>query len=236
MSNILIIESSSPVCSVAIAMEGHIKHIKEDFEQNHASLSAFFVEELLQETGLSIKNIDAIALSEGPGSYTGLRIGASLAKGLAYGGDIPIICINTLEAMTEYIIANKILFHLPNDTDNTLLVPMIDARRMEVYTTFYDIELNVIRPMHPLILDENTFSPFLSDSIIVTFGTGAEKCRDLYKNDRYIFIDAQNMLSARFLLNTTIRKYKDKDFVDTAYFEPNYLKNFIASIPRNKVL
>ncbi|MFV0482880.1 MAG: tRNA (adenosine(37)-N6)-threonylcarbamoyltransferase complex dimerization subunit type 1 TsaB [Bacteroidales bacterium] len=234
MSNILIIETSSPVCSIAIAVGGEIKHIREDFEQNHASLSALFVDEVLQEAGLTVKDLDAIALSEGPGSYTGLRIGASLAKGLAYGGNVPVLCINTLEAMTEYIIDNSSL--LSHTKNKVVFVPMIDARRMEVYTTFYDQELNIIKPIHSLILEENTFAPFISDHQIAIFGTGMEKCRDLYKGDKYIFINEPNKMSAKHLLSSTMKKYKEKDFADTAYFEPNYLKDFIATTPKNKIL
>ncbi|MFV0345765.1 MAG: tRNA (adenosine(37)-N6)-threonylcarbamoyltransferase complex dimerization subunit type 1 TsaB [Bacteroidales bacterium] len=234
MSNILIIETSSPVCSIAIATDGNIRYIREDNEQNHASLSALFVDEVLHKAGLTVKDLDAIALSEGPGSYTGLRIGASLAKGLAYGGNVPIICLNTLEAMAEYIIENKALFFHAND--KVVFVPMIDARRMEVYTTFYDEKLNIVKPIHALILEENTFAPFLPDHHIAMFGTGMEKCRDLYKDGKYIFIDKLNKMSAKHLLSSTMRKYKKKDFVDTAYFEPNYLKDFIATTPKNKVL
>lgn len=220
MPKILCIESSGPVCSVAL-FEG-LKELAIREEQDaysHAEKLAPFVQEVLNG-----QIPDAIALSKGPGSYTGLRIGTSLAKGLAYGFEIPLIAISTLEAMAENFISEK--------SEEAEYFPMIDARRMEVYTAGYSLSKKEFHPIEAKIIDENSFE---SNTKKWLFGDGADKLIELFKDRKDIHIQTHYFPSARFLASPALRKFESQNFEDLAYFEPFYLKEFVALKPKKKL-
>ncbi|WP_026899306.1 tRNA (adenosine(37)-N6)-threonylcarbamoyltransferase complex dimerization subunit type 1 TsaB [Daejeonella oryzae] len=226
---ILLLETATSSCSVALAENGNVLACKELNEQNvHASHITLFIEEVMNSAGKRYSDLNAIAVSKGPGSYTGLRIGVSTAKGLCFALDIPLISVNTLEAMADG--ARAII----NSGNSELLFsPMIDARRMEVYTALYSSDLKEINPVKALILEENSFSEFLDNKQIVFFGNGAEKCKPLYSSyEHAIFLDYEN--SASDLNQLALQKYKSQIFEDVAYFEPFYLKDFVATRPAEK--
>ncbi len=224
MSLILQIETATQTCSVALSQNGELLNVIEKTDRNiHASNITLFIEEVLNQSNKTLKNLDAVAVSMGPGSYTGLRIGVSTAKGLCYALDIPLIAINTLESMT-----NGFRSKCFSVQANTLFCPMIDARRMEVYCSVFDDNLKAVMPTEAKIIDESSFGDILENHVIYFFGDGAAKCEDflgLHLNAR-VMGDYQN--SAKDLTLPALQKFEGKDFVDVAYFEPFYLKDFIA--------
>lgn len=217
--NILLIESSTSICSVALSRDGRIVALREVDESNrHAELLTVFCDEVVKEAGLTFDALDAIAVSKGPGSYTGLRIGVSAAKGICYALNKPLIAIGTLEAMADGM--------KPEAQPGDLLCPMLDARRMEVYCAIYDHEGNEIEPVAPHILDENSFSILLAEKRIIFSGDGMPKAKEmLSKFPHAIFTNAGNC-SAKHLMLRAEKKFLVKDFEDLAYFEPFYLKTF----------
>jgi tRNA threonylcarbamoyladenosine biosynthesis protein TsaB len=220
---ILQIETATTVCSVALAQDSEVLACREIEQRNiHAEKITVFIEEVLHMAGKGYNDLDAIAVSCGPGSYTGLRIGVSAAKGLGFALDKPLIAVETLEAM-----ARGILNERDFDAD-TLLCPMIDARRMEVFTAVFDSKGNRVRPTSAEIIDENSFSDLLQDHQVVFFGDGAGKCREALGTHQNARVVDNFVNSARYLTAIAAEKFKAKDFVDTAYFEPYYLKDFIA--------
>jgi tRNA threonylcarbamoyladenosine biosynthesis protein TsaB len=223
MSLILLIETATTVCSVALAEQGSVLAYKEVEQRNiHAEAITIFIDELFKTTGKNYHNLDAVAVSCGPGSYTGLRIGVSSAKGLCFALDKPLIAIETLEAMAEGIVSQSTL-----DSD-ILLCPMIDARRMEVFTAIFNIKGNRVKPTSAEILDENSFSDLLKTNKMIFFGDGAWKCTEILGTNPNAQIITDFTNSARYLNKMAAKKYAANDFVDTAYFEPYYLKDFIA--------
>jgi len=225
MPSILHIESATPICSVALSKGDQLIDLKEiDKFNSHSEVLTLFVDELLNTNGLKYKDLDAIAVSNGPGSYTGLRIGASTAKGLAYALDIPVITVNSIEALA---IGLKESFP-DSGNKNYLYCPMIDARRMEVYTTFYDASHQVIKALTPFIIDEENLKYYLENYTLILGGSGAEKCFEIYKSYNNIILDSELKSSAKYLIPLAIEKYRLKNFADLAYFEPNYLKDFIG--------
>ena len=224
MALILQIETATRSCSVALAENGLLLAKKERVEANiHASHITLFIEELMQDCGKTYPDLQAVAVSKGPGSYTGLRIGVSVAKGLCFALDIPLIAVSTLMAMAS---AKAILA-----SDKTLLCPMIDARRMEVYMSVFNSDLEELMPVKAEILDEHTFESFTGYQILLV-GDGAEKSKTLYSGPAYAFADHEN--SAADLSQLAYAKYQAEDFENLAYFEPYYLKDFIATQPKNK--
>lgn len=227
MANILNIDTSTDVCSVALTSEGTVIEHREDYEgQNHAKVLSSFINDMFTyATPRGIK-LDAISVSMGPGSYTGLRIGLSEAKGLCFGLDIPLIGISTLELLTVTVMFRDFW------DDDILFAPMIDARRQEVYTGVYDLALNKIMQPQPLILDQNSFQEF-SDKKIIFFGNGSDKAKDLIKLPNAKFIggikpEAVNMMAL------SERAFRNNDFIDIAYSTPEYLKEFQSTTPKNK--
>nr|MBC7612905.1 tRNA (adenosine(37)-N6)-threonylcarbamoyltransferase complex dimerization subunit type 1 TsaB [Pseudopedobacter sp.] len=224
MALILQIETATQTCSVALAKDGVVLDFIERTERNiHASVITLFIDELMKKNNYQFSDLNAIAISMGPGSYTGLRIGVSTAKGLCYALDIPLIAINTLEAMSSGFLSN----HFSVNPD-TLFCPMIDARRMEVYCAIYNSKTAVVLETKAEIIDENSFKEVLDSHVIYFFGDGATKCESFlstHLNARLID-DFEN--SAKYLSAIAHQKYLQKDFVDVAYFEPFYLKDFIA--------
>ncbi len=231
MSLILNIETATEVCSVSFSKNGQVIALKENFEgQSHAKLLTVFIDELLRENQLKIKNFDAIAVSMGPGSYTGLRIGASAAKGLAYAADLPLIAVSTLQSLALSVLQkpNK------NIERNAWICPMIDARRMEVYTAFFDT-LNVQKTdISADIIDENSYSDILKNRQVVFCGNGAAKCKDSIKHSNALFLD-DIVCSAKYMAPLSDTAYREENFADIAYFEPFYLKNFIATVPKKNI-
>lgn len=228
MCTLLTIETSTPVCSCALSRDGEVLIRKENHEgQSHASQLGLFVHEIMEYVREQGMQLDAIAVSSGPGSYTGLRIGVSEAKGLSYGLGIPLIAIPTARVMAS-MMKDRV-------GENELLCPMIDARRMEVYATFFDRSLNVIRTTSADIVDGDSYLDLLEKQPVVFFGNGAAKCRDVITHPNARFIDDIHPL-ALGMVPLAEEAFRNGDFVDSAYFEPFYLKEFVATIPKNKVI
>ena len=232
MPIILNIETSTSVCSVAISQEGNVIASRESpGERSHATLLTPSIEEVLEKSGISAGDLDGIAVSKGPGSYTGLRIGVSTAKGIAYALNKPLIAIGTLLCMAKGLKAE--MPQLLNDR-NTLLCPMIDARRMEVYLALFDPDLTNDPEVKAEIINEYSFQKILKDQKIVFFGDGVEKCRNVIRHENAVFIENFNPL-ARYLAEISYEYFLSNKFVDIAYFEPFYLKDFIATTPKNNL-
>ena len=229
---ILHIETASSVCSTALSRGQDLIDIRETVDpRSHASRLSPFVDDLMKSNDISFSALDAVSISLGPGSYTGLRIGVSTAKGIAYGADLPIIGVSGLQAL-----ANGFIKDFKGDLESgDLLCPMLDARRMEVYSAFFDTDLKIRREVKADIIDEGSYHEFLSQGRVFFFGEGSDKCRDLITHPNSVFIDGIAP-SARYMIDLAEEAYHRSDFVDVAYFEPFYLKDFIATIPRNKVI
>jgi tRNA threonylcarbamoyladenosine biosynthesis protein TsaB len=235
MAAILIIETSTEICSIALSVNGQvIDLIESDEGQNHARLTTVFAEELLKRNHIKPGLLDAVAVSKGPGSYTGLRIGVSTAKGICYAGSIPLIAIGTLEAMAKHVSLNRVQLGLP-ESNQTLFCPMIDARRMEVFSMLLDSEGCLIKPISAQIIDELFLADELKLNQIVFFGNGSEKCRKVLESPNAIFI-GNIKASAQHLAELVNEAYTKKEFEDVAYFEPFYLKDFVATVSKKNVL
>jgi len=231
MSTIINIETSTEVCSVALCKDNEVIALKENKEGlNHAKLVTIFVEALLEEAKLDIKEIDAISISKGPGSYTGLRIGVSTAKGLCYGAQIPMIGINTLQAISVEAIKRA-----ENIDKDTWFCPMIDARRMEVFCAFFDTNNKQQEDIKAVIVDQDSFKEILNERKVVFFGNGAEKCKETITHKNAIFIDNIRN-SAANMAALSNEAFKNQSFEDVAYFEPFYLKDFVAIPSKKKLL
>lgn len=221
MALILNIETSSKVCSVSIHEGGELKGYSEiHILKSHSQILTVIIDELIRNTGLTVNDFDAIAVSGGPGSYTGLRIGVSVAKGLCYGIEKPLIAIDTLLVMASEV--NSKNFR------NALLIPMIDARRMEVYCSVFDNKLNPIEESQPLVLTDQSFVNYLSQQEVLLFGDGSEKASNIIKSENASFLKGIYP-SAKWMGQISERLYQEKRFVDVAYFEPYYLKEFVST-------
>ena len=230
MANILNIETSTTVCSVALGSDGQIVDHYENYDgQTHATLLSQFIDEALNTAHRKELKLDAIAVSIGPGSYTGLRIGLSQAKGLAFGLDLPLIGVNTLQLLTVSAMFQE--FH----DDDVLFVPMIDARRMEVYTAVYNNALVTVIEPQAMILDEESFSDLLSDHHLVFMGNGSIKASDVIRHCNAQFQSGIKPVAVDMLALSEMA-FRKKHFIDVAYSTPLYLKDFQATIPKKKVL
>lgn len=229
MALVLCIETATKVCSVAIGKDGKALSLKETREDySHAEKLTLFIGEALQEAGFEIKQIDAVAVSKGPGSYTGLRIGVSTAKGICYALNKPLISVETLKAMA-WGMRKEI------KDPEVFLCPMIDARRMEVYAAVFDCELNVIRETQAEIIDEYSYNELLKKKKIKFFGDGAAKCKSVLQNNKNaVFIEDFDP-SARFMAAIAEEAYINGGFENVAYFEPYYLKEFLATKPKKLI-
>ena len=237
MAFIINIETSTEVCSVNLSKNGKLLFEKESIDGlNHSELLTVFIEELFRENNLEMKSIDAVAVAKGPGSYTGLRIGVSVAKGLCYALGKPLIALSTPDAMGIFTSQNPEQFSIESKNLNSLLFcPMIDARRMEVYTALYNLKGEQLEPVSAKVIDEESFSEKLKTSKIAFFGNGADKCKKALNHPNALF-SGPLKASARFMIKLTEEKYNKKEFENVAYFEPFYLKNFIATVPKNKII
>jgi len=229
MSLLLLIETATTSCSVALAEDDQIIALRELDQRNiHAEVITVFIDELIKQTGKNYTDLDAVAVSCGPGSYTGLRIGISTAKGLCFSLDKPLIAVETLSAMAHGFILRGTVPIEPS----TLLCPMIDARRMEVYTALFDSTGKEVKPTSAEIIDENSFGNVLATQQVIFFGDGAEKCKvALERYPNALFADSF-VNSARDIVIPAIQNLNKKAFVDVAYFEPFYLKDFIAGVKK----
>lgn len=229
MANILQIETATPVCSVAISVNGETVALVEESAQNiHAAKLTLFIEEAMKQAGITFKELDAVAVSKGPGSYTGLRIGVSTAKGLCFALDKPLIAIGTLKMM-----ANGFLTVHPNY--GGLICPMIDARRMEVFTSVYNNKLEEIEIVNAKIVDEKSFILELDEHYVTFIGDGAEKCKPILTHQNAHFNTA-NYNSAAHMSTLAHEAYLIGNYEDVAYFEPFYLKDFVFTTPKNKTV
>lgn len=232
MTLILSIETATQVCSVALAKDNEVLGLKESTKKNsHAEIVTVFIDELIKENNISFGDLDAIAVSKGPGSYTGLRIGVSTAKGMCYALDIPLISVNTLQSLA---FGGSLNFRHESAL-SALFCPMIDARRMEVYCAFYDENINEIRETRAEIIESNSFQTYLEKNQVIFFGDGADKCKEVIQHPNAVFLD-DVYPSASNLMRIAFDKFKKQQFEDVAYFEPFYLKDFVAGIPKVKGL
>lgn len=232
---ILCIETSTAVCSVALVENGNVIALRESIDgQNHAEKITIFIDEIMKETNVVYKDLDAIAVSMGPGSYTGLRIGVSTAKGFCYALEKPLIAVDTLAAMAYGFISSQL--SAISNQPTAILCPMIDARRMEVYTAFFNEKLERTSETEALVINENSFMELKQNNHLYLFGDGADKLATLFENDKNITVVEKFHCSAAYMATLAEEAFKNKDFVDVAYFEPFYLKNFVPGIPKVKGL
>ena len=227
---ILCLETATPSCSVALVHNGEVLACEEDPKgQNHSEKITLFIDSVMKKANMSYDRLDAVAVSMGPGSYTGLRIGVSTAKGICYAVSKPLIAVETLHAMAYGGAAV-----IPSGARN--LIPMIDARRMEVYAAIFDENINKIKDTEAVIIDGNSFSDLKKDHHLYLFGDGADKCAELFANDDKITVIKDFYCSARYMNTIAQRKFNNSEFVDVAYFEPFYLKDFVPGTPTVKGL
>lgn len=223
MALILNIETATKNCSVSLAENGKVLAIKElnDGSYTHGENLHAFIKHVIESAGINTTNLDAIAVSKGPGSYTGLRIGVSATKGLCFSLDKPLISVPTLEVLAYAIDVEK----------DALIVPMLDARRMEVYSAVFDSNYEQIRETQAEIIDENSFASQLNSGNVYFLGDGAEKCKNIIKHENAIFLDGY-FPSSKEMARLSYEKYKKSNFENVAYFEPYYLKDFIVGTPK----
>lgn len=229
MSCILSIETSTDVCSVAMSENGQCIFKEEDHSgPNHAVSLGVFVDEALSFTDNHAIPLGAVAVSQGPGSYTGLRIGVSMAKGICYGRDVPLLAVPTLEVMTVPVLLNHEI------EEDALLCPMIDARRMEVYSAIYDRALKPLRETRADVVDGDTYREFLDNHPVYFFGNGAAKCMETINHPNAHLIEGIEPL-AKYMFPLAERKWVQKEYEDVAYFVPFYLKDFVAKMPKKLI-
>lgn len=228
MALILSIETGTEVCSVALAKDGEMISLRESGDQGraHANNLGVYIEEVLRENDLDADDLDAVAVGAGPGSYTGLRIGVSTAKGICYALGLPLIAIDSLKALANIAMEEHRAGIIEiKDMETAVLAPMIDARRMEVYACLFTSALNPLCDTYAHVLTEDSFSDvFAASRELIVFGNGAQKCTDLLPDVRF----ARVASSARGLVTLAEEAFRKGDFVDTAYFEPYYLKDFVV--------
>lgn len=237
MGLILCIETATTVCSVALSREGNVFYSRLSTGRNaHSSLLTTFIEEIIREAGMEFSRLDAIAVSSGPGSYTGLRIGVATAKGLCYALDKPLISVPTLKAMALGMRAQYVPATGKADAKPLLFCPLIDARRMEIYRAFYDENLEEVLPTAAEIIDENSFVTLLDGHTVIFGGEGAAKCQPVlgaHPDSRFMIgFEA----SAAWMAPLAEERFLAGHYENLAYYEPFYLKDFIAGKPRVKGL
>jgi tRNA threonylcarbamoyladenosine biosynthesis protein TsaB len=223
LSFILNIETATKNCSVSIAKDGQTIVCNElaDEGYSHAEKLHVFIEEVIAKAGISAQDLNAVAVSQGPGSYTGLRIGVSAAKGLCYALNIPLIAVDTLHALASQA----------GVTDGKI-IPMLDARRMEVYSAIFNSDLTVERAIQAEIIDENSFQEYTEKVYFV--GDCADKCKSVLTKDNFVFLEDIKYPSAKAMSKISFDKYQKSDTVDVAYFEPYYLKDFMIAPPKKQ--
>lgn len=232
MSKIILIETSTSQCSTAIVEDGVVIASRESNEARaHASLTAVFIQEMLNELGINASDCSAVCVCAGPGSYTGLRVGSSSAKGLCFGANLPLIALRSTDVLVQMAFDQGLV-----GEDCRYIVPMIDARRMEVYCATYAVDAQSatqVDKIEPVIVDFEKFKDILSEGKVLFIGDGAEKCRDVIASENAIFV--QTCPHAKAMAHGAEIALKEKKFEDTAYFEPFYLKEYVATISRKKL-
>ena len=232
MPSIILIETSTSLCTTALARDGKIIACRESAEARmQASLTAPFVKEMLEEAGTTAQECDAVCVSSGPGSYTGLRVGASTAKGLCFATGIPLLSVNTLELLAYQALEENLI-----PAGCTCVIPMIDARRMEVYTAVYEVSNGLVKQaggISPVVVDKDTFREERERGPVLFIGDGAEKCRETLAAEGSAFV--QTCPRAASMLVPATRAFEEKRFENTAYFEPFYLKQFTATVSGKKL-
>ena len=232
---ILCLETATPSCSVALVHNGEVLACEEDPKgQNHSEKITLFIDSVMKKAGVSYSQLDAVAVSMGPGSYTGLRIGVSTAKGICYAVSKPLIAVETLEAMAYG--GSAVISSERSERRNLLLIPAIDARRMEVYAAIFDENVNKIKDTEAVIIDGNSFADLKKDHHLYLFGDGADKCAEIFANDDKITVIKDFYCSAKYMNTIAQQKFNNSEFVDVAYFEPFYLKDFVPGTPTIKGL
>lgn len=232
---ILCLETATPSCSVALVHNGEVLACEEDPKgQNHSEKITLFIDSVMKKAGISYDQLDAVAVSMGPGSYTGLRIGVSTAKGICYAVSKPLIAVETLEAMAYG--GSAVISSERSERRNLLLIPAIDARRMEVYAAIFDENVNKIKDTEAVIIDENSFADLKKDHHLYLFGDGADKCAEIFADDDKITVIKDFYCSAKYMNTIAQQKFNNSEFVDVAYFEPFYLKDFVPGTPTVKGL
>ncbi|MBQ4127873.1 MAG: tRNA (adenosine(37)-N6)-threonylcarbamoyltransferase complex dimerization subunit type 1 TsaB [Alistipes sp.] len=234
MALILCIETGTDICSVGLSRDGELISLRESDEgRDHAKRVGVFVDELLRENDVAPDELDAIAVGMGPGSYTGLRIGVSFAKGMCYGLQIPLVAVGSLDALAQVAIEDNEAGILDVDNwDDAVLCPMVDARRMEVYTRLFDAKGEALSEVSAEIVTEESFAEWRKDRQLVIFGNGAAKCREVLPDATYVNITP----SARGLARLAEQRLQEGKTEDIAYFEPFYLKDFIVIPSKKKLL
>ncbi|PWE00517.1 tRNA (adenosine(37)-N6)-threonylcarbamoyltransferase complex dimerization subunit type 1 TsaB [Marinilabilia rubra] len=235
MAYILCIETSTTVCSVALAKDGKVVAARQESEGNsHANRLTVLIQQLFEDSGVAIEitDVDAVAVSSGPGSYTGLRIGVSTAKGVCFAMDKPLISIPSLSVLAWPVVKGKLSF---NPDEDSWFCPMIDARRMEVYAAMFDTNMTQQRKTSADIIDETSYRDVLDQRKVFFFGNGAGKCKEALNHPNAVFPEDEGPL-ARNMAALAFEAWNQKAFEDVAYFEPFYLKDFIATTPKKKVL
>jgi tRNA threonylcarbamoyladenosine biosynthesis protein TsaB len=225
---LLYIETSTEVCSVAVSSGDNVicsRVLREP--KSHARVIAPMVDEIMRELSVDMSNFDAVVVSEGPGSYTGLRVGVSLAKGLCFGSGKPLISVSSLD-----LLFNLAIDHIRQDVE-FYIVPMIDARRMEVYTAVYDRNAIRVEPVQAMVIDGSSFRNYLDKGLTVFCGDGCEKIKGVIEHPNALFTDIESV--AQGMVRSALVKFNEKRFEDVAYFEPFYLKDFIAGIPKKGI-
>ena len=231
---IICLETATNLCSVALCDSAGVISLKESNEsKSHASMLTVFIEEILKESGIRARDLEAIAVSKGPGSYTGLRIGVSVAKGIAYATSIPLIGIETTLSMFWGLSGSQ--KESPQAGNNLLFCPMLDARRMEVYYAIYDTNGEIIKDISAEIINEDSFINIPESQKIIFFGDGATKCKEVIKRTNAHFAD-DFRISASHMHRPVFQALKDHHYEDVAYFEPFYLKDFITTKPVKNIL
>ena len=236
MCLILHIETSGDLCSVALSDKNILLgQLESEEPRTHAAELTILIGRLLEESGKKIGQLQAVAVSKGPGSYTGLRIGVSTAKGICFAHDLPLIAINTLEALADGMLEfERIKMEYLGFGTKDYLCPLIDARRKEVYTALFDATGEMVKGTEALILDEKLHEEYMKEHMVVFLGSGAEKASEIIKNPNAIFI-YRVQSRAQFLIKPAWKAYQESKFEDTAYFEPYYLKDFIATVPKKNI-
>ncbi len=230
----LCIETATEICSVALCNEDRVISLREAQEsKSHASRLSVFISEILEENGLRPTDLTAISVSKGPGSFTGLRIGVSTAKGLAYGANIPLIGICTLISMFYGVLPLAGKIKLP--VEQAIFCPVIDAKGMEIYYSFFNFKGKLIKDITAEIIDENSFSGISNDLTIIFFGPGAKKCYNTTKITNKMLLEHYH-ISASDMMAPTVKALREQKFENIAYFEPFYLKDFIPSKPKRKMI
>jgi tRNA threonylcarbamoyladenosine biosynthesis protein TsaB len=226
MAIILLIETATDVCSVGISINGNLISIEESFVKNaHAAQLQILVETAIKKAAITLNQINAVAISIGPGSYTGLRVGLSAAKGYCFALNIPLIAIDTLESLTYQ--ASNLLSIKKTD----YYIPLLDARRMEVYTGVWDASLNKIKEVTPVILDAFSFQDYLAKGDCIIFGSGAQKFKDICNATNLIYLK-DVYASVKGMAVIAFHAFQESKFADIAYIEPFYLKDFVGTTPK----